>query len=247
MPVSFSATRWCALLLTGAVFLPTGAHAQSGFARERSSGLIAGQEVMQRNDADAALGRTVRSMISILLVDAQKLIAANDLKAARAKLTTAQLVPDRSGYENHVIARAKLALAAAGEEVNEVAALYEATAQGAWYNTEDKAAALQTVAGVFYNAAQYPQAVIWYDRYADLGGTDPMTGQLRGQAYYLSGDYAGAAKVLEAEVDRAAKSGVAPSEILLKLLASASAKVSDAVRFDKAATLLAKYYPNKAN
>ncbi|OYT91204.1 MAG: hypothetical protein CFE43_14680 [Burkholderiales bacterium PBB3] len=232
-----------------AVVLPQVVSAQSkdAFVRERSSGLIAGQDVMQKNDMDAAMSRSVRSMISIPLVDAKKLIASKDLKGARDKIVLAQLVPDRSGYENHVIARAKLALAAASDDASQIAELYDATAEGTWYTKEEKAQSLQTVAGVFYNAGQYKQAIVWYDRYAESGGNDSVTGLLRGQAYYLAGDFGGAAKVLETEVNRATQTGSQPPEIMLKLLADSSAKTSDVTRFDKAAQLLARYYPTKSN
>ena len=233
------------LLALAAVLVPHMVSAQ--FVRERSMGLITGQEVMQKNDADSAMSRTVRSMISLPLVEAQRRMAANDLKGAREKIVIAQLVPDRSGYETHVIARAKLALAAASNDASQIAELYEATAEGSWYTTEEKAQSLQTVAGVFYNAGQYKQAVVWYDRYAALGGSDPVAGLLRGQSYYLAGDFGGAAKVLDTEVNRATQTGSKPPEIMLKLLADSSAKTSDADRFDKAAQLLARHYPTKTN
>lgn len=225
---------------------PFAASAQA-YVRERPTGLMENNDVMKRTGMDTALGRSVRSTISKPLEEAKKLIAAKDIKGAREKVATALLVPDRTGYENHVIARAKLAIAAANDEVNEVAALYEESATGTWYSTDDKAVALQTVGGVFYNAGQYKQAITWYDRYAELGGIDPITQLLRGQAYYLAGDFGGAAKVLDGEVDRAAQTGTKPPEIMLKLLADSSAKTSDANRYDKAAQLLAKYYPAKVN
>ncbi|OYU44877.1 MAG: hypothetical protein CFE44_10560, partial [Burkholderiales bacterium PBB4] len=198
------------------------------FARERPSGLLSGQELMQKMDENAALSRNVRSMISVPLIDAKKRIAAKDYQGAREKIAAAQLVPERSGYENHAIARAKLALAAAQDDASEIAELYEASALGTWYSTEEKAQSLQTVAGVFYNIGQYKQAVVWYDRYAELGGSDTMTGLLRGQAYYLAGDFGGAAKVLDTELNRTLQTGAKPPEIMLKLMADASARTNDA-------------------
>lgn len=246
VPLSPSVSRsLCLAMAACALGLVHDVQAQSALVRERPTGLLDGQNLMRNNDKNAALSRFVRNVVSIPLVEAQKLIAAKDLKGAREQVAQAQGAPDKSGYEIHVIARARLAIAAAADDTANVAELYEATAVGTWYTTEEKATALQTVGGVFYNAGRYKDAMLWYDRYADLGGTEAITGQLRGQAYYLAGDYAGAAKVLEGEIDRATQGNKTPPEIMLKLMADSSVKTDDTERYHKAAQLLAKYYPAK--
>lgn len=197
--------------------------------------------------ASAPVGPTVRPEIGTFLIDAQRLLAANQYKEAAAKLVAADVVADKTPYESHILARLKGALASATNDADGAAQQYELASQGPWMKDADKLQGMQSLVSLYYNAKNYAQAIEWIDRYGQAGGTEPHMGNLRAQALYLKGDYANAAKALELELGKATAAAKTPTEIQLKLLADARRRAKDDAGSTQALELLVRHYPSKVN
>ena len=85
----------------------------------------------------------------------------------------------------------------------------------------------------------------WGQRYFREGGNSGAIRTMLIQSQYLSGDFAGAAKELIAEVQAAERAGNAPAEDRLKLLLNAAMKQKDNNAYVFAMEKLVTYYPKK--
>ena len=65
---------------------------------------------------------------------------------------------------------------------------------------------IESIAGSYYRAQQYAKAMQWGQRYFREGGTSGAIRTMLIQSQYLSGDFAGAAKELTAEIQAAERS-----------------------------------------
>lgn len=231
------------LVALGCTSLSLSAAAQ-GLAREPLPQVTQTKEFMRTLEASAGVGNTVRPSVAAALMEAQRLMQGKDFKAAAESLGAAELITEKTPYELHVTARVKGALAAATGDADLAARQYELAAAGTWLSEADKLATLQTVAGVYYRARSYTQAVAWFDRYFAAGGKDPDSAMLRAQSHYLAGDYAAAAQSLGAELARDSAAGKLPAEILLKLLADTRSRVDDNVGYVAALEMLVRHYPS---
>ena len=152
------------LVALGCTSLSLSAAAQ-GLAREPLPQVTQTKEFMRTLEASAGVGNTVRPSVAAALMEAQRLMQGKDFKAAAESLGAAELITEKTPYELHVTARVKGALAAATGDADLAARQYELAAAGTWLSEADKLATLQTVAGVYYRARSYTQAVAWFDRY----------------------------------------------------------------------------------
>ena len=78
----------------------------------------------------------------------------------------------------------------------------------------------QAIADSYYRAKEYAKSITWTQRYFKEGGNDGQMRVLLAQSYYLSGDYANAAKELGIEIRAVEKAGGKPAEDRLTMLAS---------------------------
>ena len=195
--------------------------------------------------AEAAL--TVRPEIGVLLQDAQRLLGERKGSDAADKLAAADAVDNKTPYERHILARLKIALAGVTSNAELAAQQFELASQGPWLSPADKLAALQSVAGLYYNAKNYAKAIEWNLRYQQAGGSAPAMNTLLAQSHYLAGDYASAARVLQAEVDQASAAGRAPAEMQLRLLADSRGRLKDEATYRRSLETLVQHYPTPAN
>lgn len=195
--------------------------------------------------AEAAL--TVRQEIGLLLQEAQRLLVEGKGSAAADTLRAAQALADRTPYEQHVLARLTLALAGLNGDAELAAQQFELASLGPWLTPADKRSALQTVAGLHYNAKQYGKAIDWARRYQLAGGLDATVTTLLMQSYYLAGDYANAARALQAELDKALAAGKAPPEMQLRLLADSQSRLKDEAGYSRSLEALVQHYPSPAS
>ncbi len=241
---STSLTPWAiALVAIGATAISSPVLAQ-GYQREAVPQLKQTNDFMRTLESSNGVAGSVRPSMLTALNEAQRQIRANELKGAGESLAAAELLTEKTPYEQHVIARIKGAWAAASREATVAGQQYELAAQGPWLSESDKQATLQTVAGVHFEAKNYTQAAAWFERYAATGGKDPDSALLRAQSQYLSNDFAGAARTLATEVARQ-PAGSKPAESTLKMLADAHVKTNDLAGFAATLELLVQHYPRK--
>jgi hypothetical protein len=91
------------------------------------------------------------------------------------------------------------------------------------YETDDPADHLKyvkAVVGTFYNAKDYPNSVIWAQRFIKDGGKDAQISQILTDSYYLSGDYTNAETELNKQIAAIEATGQKPAEEDLHMLIS---------------------------
>lgn len=176
---------------------------------------------------------------------AQELIKAQKFKEALAKVRDAEAVPNRTANETFLIERMRIAAASGAGDAETAAKSFEALKATGKLQAADQVRMLESLAGAFYRAKDYPKTVVWGKRYLAEGGTNGQIRTLVIQSQYLSGDYAGATKELVVEVQADEKAGRAPAEDRLKLLLNAAQRVNDNGSYVMAMERLVTYYPKK--
>jgi tetratricopeptide (TPR) repeat protein len=109
---------------------------------------------------------TVRPELFKLLDPAQlkPLMDAKNYTEVQNRVTQAEAFPDKTPYETYVLNRMKLSLATAtGNDQASIAAL-EAILRRASCRTPT-AQFTQALAGMYYNAKNYPKAIEWFKRF----------------------------------------------------------------------------------
>jgi Tfp pilus assembly protein PilF len=109
----------------------------------------------------------------------------------------------------------------------------------------EKLQMIESVAGGYYRAKQYAQAIQWYQRYFKQGGRRAANRTLLIQAQYLSGDFASVSRELMAEIRATEKRGRTPHEDRIELLRSAAVQQKDRAAETFALERLVRHYPKK--
>ena len=188
---------------------------------------------------------SVRPEVGTPLQAAQNLIKANKFKEALAKVHDAEMVPNKTAHETYLIERMRIAAASSAGDMAAAAKAFEAISGSGKVSPADKLRMIESIAGGYYRAKDYPKAVEWAQRYVREGGTSAQVQTLLIQAQYLSGDTAGVTKELMAEIQADEKAGKAPSEDRLKLLMNATARQPEGGAYTYALERLVTYYPKK--
>jgi len=212
--------------------------------------LMQGAVAQDKNAQAAAAAQpkpdTVRPELFKLLDPAQvkPLMDAKNYGEVQNRITQAEAFPDKTPYESYVLNRMKLSLATAkGDDQGSIAALEAIMASGK-LSDADKPQFTQALAGMYYNAKNYPKAIEWFKRFqAENPNSDAANAPLV-RSYYLSGDYANAMKLLRPQLEAADKAGKAASSEDLRLYASAAVKVKDDDAYQYGLEQLIAHYPN---
>jgi len=185
----------------------------------------------------------VRPDVGKPLQAANELIRAQRFKQALDKIREADAVGGKSASETYMIERMRLAAASGAGDVETAARSFDAVS--AKVSSADRLKMIESLAGAYYRAGKYPQAMQWGQRYFKEGGTSGAIRTLLIQSQYLAGDFAGAARELRTEIEQAEKSGSPPGEDRLKLLVNATLKMNDTNGYVWALERLVTYYPKK--
>jgi len=185
----------------------------------------------------------VRPEVGKPLQAANELIRAQRFKQALDKIHEADAVGGKTAGETYMIERMRLAAASGAGDVETAAKSFEAVS--AKVGAADRLKMIESLAGAYYRAGKYPQAMQWGQRYFKEGGTSGAIRTLLIQSQYLAGDFAGAAKELRTEIEQAERGGSPPGEDRLKLLVNATLKMNDTNGYVWALERLVTYYPKK--
>ena len=196
--------------------------------------------------AGAMAADTVRPDIGKPLQSAQDLIKKGKYREALGQIESADKVGSLSPYENYLIERMRLAAASGAGDINAASKAYEVIASSGRVAGAEKLKMLESLTGMAYRAKDYGKTMQWGQRYLSDGGNNASIRTLLIQAQYLSGDFAGAAKQLTAEVQATEKAGRVPDEDRLTLLFNSAQKLGDADLTVYAIERLITHYPKKA-
>ncbi|WP_298829689.1 hypothetical protein [uncultured Piscinibacter sp.] len=187
----------------------------------------------------------VRPEVGKPLQSAQELIKSGKYKDALAKVREADAVSGKSANESYLVERMRIAAASGAGDVETAARSFEALAASGKVSATDKARMAESIAGGYYRAKDYAKAMQWGQRYFKEGGSSGSMRTLLIQSQYLSGDFAGAARELTAEIQATEKSGTPPAQDRLNLLLNAAAQMKDSSTTVFALERLVTYYPKK--
>jgi outer membrane protein assembly factor BamD (BamD/ComL family) len=187
----------------------------------------------------------VRPDIGKPLQAAGELIKAGKYKEALAKVRDADAVPNKNASESYTIERMRIAAASGAGDADTAGKSFEALAATGKLAQADKLRMLESLAGTAYRAKDYAKTMQWGQRYFKEGGTSGTVRTLLIQSQYLGGDFAGAARELQVEINVSEKAGQAPAEDRLKLLANATQRMNDTNAYVWAVEKLVTYYPQK--
>ena len=192
----------------------------------------------------AAQGQSgVRPDVGRPLQAAEALIKGGKYREALAKVRDADAVGGKSAGENLLVERMRLAAASGAGDADTAARAFETV--GPSVGGADKLRMIESIAGSYYRAKEYAKAQQWYGRYFREGGSSSTNRTLMIQTQYLSGDFAGAAKELIAEIQSAERNGAVPAEERINLLMNAAVRQKDVSGEAFALERLVTYYPKK--
>ena len=195
--------------------------------------------------APAAAQEALRPEVGRPLQAAQDLIKGGKYREALAKVREAEAAGARNANETFLIERMRLAAASGAGDADTAARSFEAISGSSRIPAADKLRMIESIAGSYYRQQQYAKAMQWGQRYFREGGSSGAIRTMLIQSQYLSGDFAGAAKELTAEIQAAERAGNAPAEDRLKLLLNAAMKQGDNNAYVFAMEKLVTYYPKK--
>ncbi|MBE2244515.1 MAG: hypothetical protein IAE86_17300 [Burkholderiaceae bacterium] len=193
----------------------------------------------------AAAQEAVRPAVGTPLQAAQKLIKAGKYREALQKVQEADDVASKTANEKLLVERMRLAAASGAGDMAAATRAYDAINATGKLGGAEKLRIIESIAGGYYRAKDYPKAIDWAQRYEKEGGNSAQMQTLLLQAQYLSGDTASVTKELMAGIAADEKAGRAPSEDRLKMLMSVSAKQPEGAAYMLALDRLVTYYPKK--
>ncbi len=195
--------------------------------------------------AGAVAQESLRPEVGKPLQAAQELIKSGRYREALAKVHDAEAVGARNANETYLIERMRLAAASGAGDADTAARSFEALSGSNRIGGADKLRMIESIASTYYRAQQYAKAMQWSQRYLREGGSNGAIRTMLIQSQYLSGDFAGAARELMAEIQASERAGSTPQEDRLKLLLNAASKQGDNNAYVFAMEKLVTYYPKK--
>jgi hypothetical protein len=169
-----------------------------------------------------AWASTMRPTVAKHLLQAENDLQLKNYSGALEQVNAAQAVGELSPDETLAIAQLRGTAAGGVGDYTLAAQSYETVLANGSEPAAARLPLIQAVAGFYAHAADYPQTVVWVDKYVAAGGTDNQTRALAAQAEYAQGHYATALR--DAKRDEA--TGTAPVAEL-QLAASAAQKAGD--------------------
>jgi len=179
---------------------------------------------------------TVRPEVGKPLQAAQALIKQHKAREAMAEIAKAEAVPNRTPYENQVIAQMKAAASSAAGDNDATIKNNMALLDSGKVPAGETKTLVQGIAVAYYNKKEYAEAAKWTQRYFKEGGNDPSMRQVLLQSYYLQGECAA--------VDRAVNENHA-SDTDLQMIEDCYRRKGDSAGYVKAMEALVVNYPKK--
>ncbi|HAT29571.1 MAG TPA: hypothetical protein DCW29_01575 [Janthinobacterium sp.] len=177
---------------------------------------------------------SVRAEVGKPLQEAQRLASAGKNKEALAKLREADNVGGKTPFETYQIERVRASAAAASGDNGAAIKAFEAVINSGRLSASEAPKFTQGLAGMYYRAKDWPNAIIWINR-SLKDHEDAQMRELLIQTYYISGNYAAAAKELQARGGS--------SEASLQMLANIQLKQNDKAGYVSTLEKLAGNYP----
>jgi len=174
----------------------------------------------------------------------QPLINAKNTAELQSRIAQAEALPNKTPYENYVVARLKMVAASvSGNDAGILAAADEVLKSG-FEPKESQGKLVLAMADIQYRAKNYTAAIEQLKRYESMGGEMSVARPMMARALYLNKDYPGAKTQLQQLIGEAETAGKAPSQEDLKLMLSAAHESKDNAAYESTVQKLVTYYPS---
>jgi hypothetical protein len=187
--------------------------------------------------------QSVRPEVGKPLQAAQALVKQRKGREALAEIAKAEAVPNRTSYENQVIAQMKAAAASASGDHDATIRSNEALLASGRVTGREALPLIQGIAVAHYAKKEYAEAAKWTQRYLKEGGGDPAMRTMLLQSYYLGNDCNSVNKLLGSAVEE--NSSRRASEEELQILANCYLRQRDTGGYVNAIEKLVIHYPKK--
>ncbi|HUL97815.1 MAG TPA: hypothetical protein VLT89_17525 [Usitatibacter sp.] len=184
---------------------------------------------------------TVRPEVGKPLQAAQALIKQHKAREAMGEIAKAEAVPNRTPFENQVIAQMKAAAASASGDNDATIRSNQALLDSGKVSGREATTLVQGIAVAYYNKKDYAEAAKWTQRYFKEGGSDPAMRTVLLQSYYLGNDCNAVSKML----NNGGSEEKHATEEELQILANCYLRQKDTGGYVAAIEKLVLYYPKK--
>ena len=189
----------------------------------------------------AVQAQGVRPEVGKPLQAASALVKQRKGREALAEVAKAEAVPNRTAYENQVIAQMKAAAAAVSGDHDATIRANEAMLSTGKVSGREALTAIQAIAVAYYQKKDYGDAAKWTQRYFKEGGSDPAMRNMLLQSYYLGNDCNSVNRMLGG----AEESSRRVSEEELQILANCYLRQKDTGGYVSTIEKLVVHYPKK--
>ena len=190
-----------------------------------------------------AQAQSVRPEVGKPLQAAAALVKQRKGREALAEVAKAEAVPNRTSYENQIIAQMRAAAASSAGDADTSIRANEALLESGRVSGRDAATLIQSVAVAHYNKKDYAKAAQWTQRYFKEGGNDPQMRTVLLQSYYLGNDCTNVNRMIGSAADADSTKRVSEEE--LQILANCYLRQKDTLGYVTAIEKLVVHYPKK--
>ena len=209
-----------------------------GAAMVCGAGLL-GVTPAQAADAAHSVSREVGKPLKAAQDDLKK----NDYSGALDQLKTADALPKKSPYEQHLIHEMEGYAYVRTKQYTQAAKALEPGLTDGFLDKAQIPQRTVALAQLNYQVKNYDKAIQFGTEAIDKGWADAQMPTLVGQAYYLKSDWKGVQRFEKSQIAAGEKKGTAPSNESLQLLLSSCIKLNDESCENTALQELVVYHP----
>lgn len=194
-------------------------------------------------NAAISADEVVRPDVAKLLIKAQELHGQKQFDQALAQITDVDKVNAINPLERFYTERMRAMVLISTDDQAGAAKALETALASERGEVADRMAITENLVLVHYRAKAYEKSAEWARRYIAQGGTNVGIANVEVQALYLAKQYPSAAKLLDKQVADAIAAKQTPTEVQLRMLASAYQQSKDDLNYLKTLKVIAHYYP----
>jgi hypothetical protein len=174
---------------------------------------------------------------------AKQLVDAKNFTELQNRLTQADAIPNKTPYENYVLARTKLMLASGSKNEPLLQSSLEEILATGKLPAADQPRFTKALADSYYGSKNYAKAIELYKQVQTSNYEPDAVTTALVRSYYFSNDFKQAVALLGPQLDAQVKAGKTPSQDDLRIYGSAAGKIKDNAAYVHGLEMLATYYP----
>ncbi len=185
----------------------------------------------------------VRPDVAKLLIKAQELHGQKQYAQALGQIAEVEKFAPSNALERFHTERMRAMVLLSNNDQAGAAQALEAALASERGDAADRMAIMENLVLVHYRATAYEKSAVWAERYLAQGGTNAGIANVQIQALYLSKQYPSAATLLSKQVNETIAAKRAPTEVQMRMLASAYQQSKDDANYLKTVKIIARFYP----